>query len=117
MSKKIVIILLTIILNSCIKQAEVSCKEASESVRNDSCNIIVSKHSANEYKFYLEGINPITKDKTYLKKTNYTWAYWFIDKIEKGDTVLKKVGELRFYIHKKNRALIFPFECNGKIYE
>ncbi len=114
---KLRLIFFTIILSSCSNFREATCEEAADSVRSDSCNIVVSEHSTNEYKFYLEGINPQTKNKAYFKKINYTWAYWFIDKIEKGDTIIKKTGELKFYIHKKQKILVFPFECNGAYYE
>ncbi|MCE6992285.1 hypothetical protein [Dyadobacter sp. CY323] len=112
----IILVILAQVL-SCYNFKEVSCEEAADGVRLDSCNVVVSEFSKNEYKFYLHGIIPGTNTASTFKKTNYTWGYWFVDKIAKGDTVVKKGGELLFYIYKKDTVLVFPFECDGKIYE
>lgn len=37
--------------------------------------------------------------------------------LEKGDTIIKKKGELIFSIHKKDTVLNFNWECEGKIYK
>jgi hypothetical protein len=44
------------------------------------------------------------------------WWASFSDKIEKGDTIIKKKGTLTFTIRKKDTILKFNWECKGKIY-
>ena len=34
-----------------------------------------------------------------------------------GDTLVKKEGELRVFIHKRDTVLVYHFECDGKIYD
>lgn len=108
-----IIVCVVIPAQSCLTEA--SCEEAAEVVKLDSCNIIVSEFSKNEYKFFLSGINPTGRPSTF-KRINYTWGYWFVDKIAIGDTVVKRKNELRFYIHKKDTIMVFPFKCKGEIY-
>lgn len=96
---------------------ELTCAEAAELVRDDYCNIIIDDFSDNEYHFYLKGRNPETCRINTFRRMNYTWGYWFVDQIAKGDTVVKKKGELKFYIHKKGNVLSFPFECQGETFD
>jgi hypothetical protein len=44
------------------------------------------------------------------------WWATFSNEIEKGDTIIKRKGELIFYIHKKDTVLTFNWECEGKVY-
>lgn len=106
-----------IVLASCSQVKEVSCVEYAELVRGDYCNVVVDDFSKDEYKFYLRGENPTTNKINTFKRINYTWGYWFVDKIAKGDTIVEKRGELKFYIHKRDSVLTFPFKCKGEIYE
>ena len=46
-----------------------------------------------------------------------SWYNDFKSRIETGDTLVKKKGELKFYIHKKDTVLIFSFKCHGITYE
>ncbi len=45
------------------------------------------------------------------------WYTTFNDKISEGDTVIKRVGELNFYIHKRDTVLRYSFECNREVYD
>lgn len=36
---------------------------------------------------------------------------------EKGDTIIKRKGELTFSIHKKDTVIVVKWECEGKVYE
>lgn len=110
-------LLFCFLFDSCVSPREATCEEAAESVRPDSCNIVISEFSKNEYKFFISGINPNTNQKEDFSRVNYTWGYWFVNKIAKGDTIVKKEGELNFYIHKKDTTLVFPFECKGEFYK
>lgn len=107
--------LCVVVILSCDKVA--SCAEIAENRRNDYCNIIVDDFSTNEYRFYLKGKNTLTGEVNTFRRINYLWGYRFVDQIEKGDTVVKKKGELVFYIHKKDSVLAFPFKCDGKFHE
>jgi hypothetical protein len=42
------------------------------------------------------------------------WWATFSDQIEKGDTIVKKKGELTFYIYKRDTILSFNWVCEGK---
>ena len=45
------------------------------------------------------------------------WFSLYFENIEKGDTIIKKKGELVFSIHKKDTTFNFNWECQGKIYK
>jgi hypothetical protein len=100
---------------SCAREA--TCEEAAENVRTDNCNIIVKEIGSPLYQFSIKGLDPETNAIVKFEKINHSWSFQFSDKISLGDTVVKKKGELKFYIHKKDTVLVFPFECKGKIYE
>jgi hypothetical protein len=104
-------------LFSCYQFEEASCQEAAEGNRPDNVNLVVTESSGSAYKLRLDGFDPATNKKNVFQKQNYTWAQWFIKKISVGDTVVKNKGELKFYIHRKDTVLVFPFECDGEIYE
>lgn len=108
-------ILCIIVILSCDKVS--SCAELAEGRRDDYCDIIVDDFSTNEYRFYLKGKNALTGEINTFRRINYLWGSRFIDQIEKGDTVVKKKGELIFYIHKRDSVLTFPFKCAGEIFE
>jgi len=100
---------------SCAREA--TCEEAAENVRADDCSIIVKEIGSPFFQFTLKGLNPETQARVKFERINHSWSFQFSDKISIGDTVIKKKGELKFYIHKKDTVLVFPFECKGKIYE
>src|SRR5690606_34679677 len=41
----------------------------------------------------------------------------YADILEKGDTIIKRKGELTFSIHKRDTIIVVKWECEGKIYE
>lgn len=41
----------------------------------------------------------------------------YADKLEKGDTIIKRKGELTFSIHKRDTVIVVKWECEGKVYE
>lgn len=110
-------LLITFALFSCYQFREASCQETAEGNRSDHVNLIVKKSSGSAYKLRLEGLDPSTKKKGVFQRQNYTWAQWFINEISIGDTVVKNKGKLEFYIHKKDTVLVFPFECDGKVFK
>lgn len=45
------------------------------------------------------------------------WWIQYKNYLDKGDTIIKKKGELVFSIHKKDTVLNFSWECEGKLYK
>lgn len=45
------------------------------------------------------------------------WWTQYNKYLEKGDTIIKRKGELVFSIHKKDTVLNFNWECEGEIYK
>lgn len=83
---------------------------------NDECTIVVQTPPKNSVWFKVEGYNPITKKHSECKNSNRWWSL-YITEIEKGDTIIKKKGELSFNIHKKDTIITHYWECKGKIYK
>ncbi|WP_314244811.1 hypothetical protein [Empedobacter tilapiae] len=63
----------------------------------------------------MEGINPFTQEKCNCNKENRSFSI-YRNEIEIGDTVIKRKGELTFYIHKKDTIISHEWECDGKTY-
>ncbi|REA58169.1 hypothetical protein DSL64_21415 [Dyadobacter luteus] len=108
----IIFLLGSILLYSCFREA--SCEDAAEVNRPDDLNLIIERTSGSAYRLRLEGTNPITNKKGKFLRQNYTWSQPFIKDIAVGDTVVKRKGELKFYIHKADTILVFPFKCRGE---
>jgi hypothetical protein len=110
-------LILIIFFSNCTKVRQATCEEAADAYRPDTISMIVTEPSKSVYDFSLKGVAPVTGKENYFKSKNYTWALDFNEFISVGDTVVKSAGELNFYIHKKDTILIFPFECQGEIYD
>ena len=94
------------------------------------CEILENQYRENEYCELIVEIPPKansvyfkTKGKSFDAKkedcecdVESRWWATFRDKIEKGDTIIKKKGELTFTIRKKDTILKFNWECEGQIY-
>lgn len=94
------------------------CNAFEEHYRNDEyCSIIVEippKPSS----VYFKTIGRSLKDGKPCKcEEESRWWATFSDQIKKGDTIIKKKGELIFYIHKRNKTIKINWECEGKIYK
>ena len=114
---KLTIFIFILLICGCTQIREASCDEIAEFYRPDSLNMLVTKPSKSIFKFRLEGIYPKTGRNAIFSETNYTWAQDFNKYIQIGDTVVKRQGELQFAIHKKDTVLVFPFECDGKVFK
>jgi hypothetical protein len=111
------IILLCFIITSC--QPLGDCKLVAENYRQDECLLIIEKiPNDTDNRFDYKGINPVTKKKCDCNSP-FSDRWWATYKahIAMGDTIIKRKGELKFNIHKKDTVLSFNFECDGKIYE
>ena len=94
------------------------CAEETKDFKDDSCLLIVQKiPGEKDDRFDFRGINPITKEYCDCN-SNISDRWWaeYKTKIEIGDTIIKKHGELVFNIHKKDTVLSYNFECDGKIF-
>jgi hypothetical protein len=105
--------LLAILCTACFS---VGCDKLAAILRPKECNIVVEDTPERGRRFTIKGINPVTKQRATYSDVN-TWYVFFNDRIEVGDTVVKRNGELTFYIHKADTTLVFPYECEGKVYE
>ncbi|GHB53608.1 hypothetical protein GCM10007390_03020 [Persicitalea jodogahamensis] len=88
-----------------------------DSYRSDEIKMIITKPARSIYDFRLDGVSFQNRKVSFIAGGCYSWAFDFNDYISKSDTVIKNKGELKFYIHKKDSILVFPFECDGVIYE
>ncbi len=68
------------------------------------------------YRLKSEGTHLVTGEKCICEdQTRALNNYKHI--LEKGDTIIKRKGELTFSIHKKDTVIVVKWECLGKIYE
>jgi hypothetical protein len=79
--------------------------------------ILLEKKSLNhgrEVNFKIKN-NLSNRNEIYCEEN--TWFAWNYEDFETGDTIIKIKGETVFTIHKKDKVLSFPYECDGKIYK
>jgi len=94
-----------------------SCEDAANYYKDESFNIILKSKPDSGRAYTLRGINPNSnKDEKYYDDGGFL-GLPFKDLISVGDTLVKKPGELKVYIHKKDTVIVFPFKCEGKVYE
>lgn len=113
--RKVFILLLSFgLFISCLK---IDCEKNADLHRDEECFLILKKLPSNSQAYLnLEGVDIKTK-KPCNCKANGRWWLIFRDYMSVGDTLIKRKGELVFYIHKKDTILSFPWKCEGKIYE
>jgi hypothetical protein len=112
MSNKVLFIVVPITIFSCSK---IDCEKFAKEFQLKECNIVVNNTPDPGRRFKIEGINPVTKSgETYLDQD--AWYLHFNHKIELGDTIVKKLGETRLNIHKKDTVLVYQYSCGGKIF-
>lgn len=111
------ILICSLFLTSCNMQ--IDCEKLENQYReNEYCELIVEiPPKPNSVYFKAKGKSFDTKMKDCECNVESRWWATFSDKIEKGDTIVKKKGELTFTIHKKDTILKFNWECEGKIYK
>ena len=98
--------LLLLLIFSCTDMDKI-CKEGEKKIRKDYCNIIVDNIKKQTSILEIEGVNSITNQSSNYK--DYTRQFHGVIKYtEKGDTVVKKKGELKLYVYKKDSIII----CN-----
>ena len=100
----------------CTACFNVDCDKLVSILRPKECNIVVEDIPERSRRFTIKGINPETQQRATYTDVN-TWYVFFNEKVEVGDTVVKRSGELIFYIHKADTTLVFPYKCQGKVYK
>ena len=113
--KKIIILLLGIsLLSSCLKP---DCEKNADLHRDEECIMILEKDPSTSQAYLdLYGADMNTGKPCHCKDNSRWWST-FSDSVSVGDTLIKRKGELVFYIHKKDTILSFPWECEGKVYK
>ena len=94
------------------------CAYLSQMDRDNECLLIVEHFDKYNPFFGFSGTNPYTNKKCdCINEQSYRWWNEYQEKIEIGDTIIKRKGELIFNIHKKDTVLSYNWECEGKIYK
>ncbi|MDY3529831.1 hypothetical protein PG593_08590 [Riemerella anatipestifer] len=84
---------------------------------NECIAVVVDLPNPNNVYFEMvNAYNPYTGEKCTCRDMGRSW-FNYIDDIEVGDTIIKRKGELTFYIHKKDTIITHYWECNGKVYK
>lgn len=105
---------LIFLFTSCLNP---DCETLSKEARNRECLLIVEElPSLYSYKLEAKGKHLVTKKDCICSDADRWWVQ-YKDYLDKGDTIIKKKGELVFYIHKKDTILSFNWECDGKIFK
>ncbi|WP_314058069.1 hypothetical protein [Empedobacter brevis] len=103
---KYTFLLLIPVVFSCTDMDKV-CKEAEKKIQKDYCNIVVDNIKKQTLILEIEGVNPVSQKPSSYE--DYTRQFQGVIKYtEKGDTVVKKEGELKLYVYKKDSIII----CN-----
>lgn len=108
------IVIFSFFLTGC--NLKTDCKSLESHYReNEYCELIVEiPPKPNSVYFKVKGKRLDSK----LENCDVESRWWatFSDKIEKGDTIIKKKGELIFTIRKKDTVLTFNWECDDVTY-
>ncbi|WP_313215918.1 hypothetical protein [Soonwooa sp.] len=106
MKNKILLIFLFVSLQCCT-----DCKRDTKTAYNEECNLVVEiPPSEYPYLFKTKGHDPVTKEAK-ICHNDSRWLSLHKKEIEKGDTIVKKKGELIFYIHKKDTLIAHEWIC------
>lgn len=113
MKNIIIILIITTLISSCL---QVDCEKLIQPVRDRECLIIVEKLlSYQEYSLNAKGISLKNGEECTCKDGGRWWGQYRYQ-IQKGDTIIKRAGELTFNIHKEDTILSYQWECEGKKY-
>lgn len=112
--KRVCIVIFSFIISSCDFRTD--CNAFEKERRKENCVMIVEvppKPSS----VYFKTIGKDLNNKKCICEEESRWWATFSDEIEKGDTIIKRKGELIFEIHKKDTILKYNWECEGKTYK
>ena len=89
----------------------VDCERSRNYILEDECNLVVIiPPSEYPYLFKTKGYDPVTKEVKVCHNDSRWWSL-YKKEIEEGDTIVKKKGELIFYIHKKDTIIAHEWVC------
>ncbi len=112
LNKLLLLLFVLVLLISCM---EGNCDDARNDMLNVECLQIFERLPTFEsYNMKSEGIHLVTGEKCICEDR---WLNNYKDLLEKGDTIIKRKGELNFSIHKKDTIIEVKWECEGKVYE
>jgi hypothetical protein len=113
--RKVFILLLSFGL--CISCLNPDCNKLAEYDKKKECLLIIKRIPVFDTR-YLNAEGEHLKTGEFCKcRDDDNWWVQYRDYMSVGDTLIKRKGELVFYIHKKDTILSFPWKCEGKIYE
>ena len=114
--KKLICGFLFLLLSSCNEfSLKGSCEVAKEHMLDVECLQIFERLPILEsYNMKSEGKHLLTGDPCICEDR---WLNNYKQLLEKGDTIIKRKGELTFSIHKRDTIIVVKWECEGKIYE
>lgn len=117
MKIKYYVVFFSFLLASC--NLKTDCKKLENHYReNEYCELIVEiPPNPNSVYFEVKGRSFDLKIENCECYVESRWWATFSDKIEKGDTIIKKKGELTFTIRKKDTVLTFNWDCDGVTYK
>ncbi len=101
------------LLLSCLN---VDCDELKYIYSEEECIIVVENPPAKSSWFTVGGHSPFNQEPCECKSVNRWWSQ-FSEEIEKGDTIIKRKGELTFNIHKRDTVIAHNWKCNGIEYK
>ena len=110
--KKIFPIILFLSVFSCGK---IDCDGLSDLYRYEECLLIFEELPNKDSRLNAKGKHLITGEECVCSDKGRWWAQ-FRDYLEKGDTIIKRKGELTFIIQKKDTVLSYQWNCEGKDY-
>ena len=88
-----------------------NCKRDTETALEEECNLVVEiPPSDYPYLFKTKGYVPVTNESVVCHNDSRWWSL-YTKEIKVGDTIVKKKGELIFYIHKKDTIIAHEWVC------
>ena len=88
-----------------------NCKRDTETALEEECNLVVEiPPSDDPYLFKTKGYVPVTNESVVCHNDSRWWSL-YTKEIKVGDTIVKKRGELIFYIHKKDTIITHEWVC------
>ena len=115
MKIKIIVLALAFVLVSCM--SKVDCEKSSQSARETGCLLIFEELPTFTSPFLNAKGRHLITNKECECEDGSRWLSLYDDLLEKGDTIIKRRGELVVSIHKKDTVLSFNWKCKGEVYK
>jgi len=100
---------------SCLNP-KLDCQKAAQENRQTECLLIFEDLPMSSPYLNARGKHLYTKKDCECEDVGRWWIT-YTKFLEKGDTIIKRKGELIFSIHKKDTVMNFNWECEGKFYQ